>query len=180
MDKYIEASSQRLILRSFDDSLVNEQYLSWLHDERVNRYLLKPSNETSLDDIRKYVRSLTESADNCFLSILDRETGQHIGNVRLGPMDHGAHTCQYSMMIGDTDYHGKGIGTEVVALALKICFETLGMNKVFLDVIEENKAAIRIYEKNGFKTEGKLKQHKLLNGTLYDLRIMSVFTPAQG
>lgn len=175
----LEASSERLTLKSFDYALVNERYLSWLHDERVNRYLLKPNTDTTLDDVLAYVRGLVESPDNVFLAILDRKTGEHIGNVRLGPMDHESRVCQYSMMIGNADYHGRGVGTETVALAADICFRTLGFRKLFLDVIEENKAAVRIYEKNGFQTEGVLRAHKLLNGRLYDLRIMSLFNPAE-
>lgn len=179
MNTRIEAVSERLILRSFDYALVNERYLGWLHDERVNKYLLKPDVNTTLQDILEYVSGLVESPDNHFLAIIDRDSGLHIGNVRLGPIDHASMVCQYSMMIGDVEFHGKGIGTEVVTMAAKVCFEQLGMNKLFLDVIESNKAAIRVYEKNGFVTEGVLHAHKMLDGEGHDLRIMSLFNPAK-
>lgn len=179
MNKSLRAESDRLVLQTFDSALITERYLSWLHDDQVNRYLLKPNKETSLDDVAGYVRGLMESDNDCFLSITDKVSGLHIGNVRLGPIDWQSRVCQYSMMIGDVAFHGRGVGTEVVGLAVGICFAQLGMRKVFLDVIEENKAAIRIYEKNGFVTEGMLREHKMLGGTVHDLRIMSVFNPEE-
>lgn len=180
MDRQLCAESGRLALRTFDPALVNERYLSWLHDERVTRFLLKPNRDTTLDDIRSYVRGLLESPDDTFLSITEKATGLHIGNVRLGPIDWRSSVCQYSMMIGDVTRHGQGLGSETVALALGLCFGELKMHKVFLDVVEENAAAIRIYEKNGFQTEGLLRAHKMLGGKLHDMRIMSCFRPEKG
>jgi len=174
----LQAEGDRILLRSFDTSLITDSYLSWLHNPEVNQYLLKPDAETSLEDIRSYVDSLQTSGKDHFLAIILKEENRHIGNVRLGPFDEKAGICQYSMMIGDASCHGKGLGTEVVATALKLCFDTLNFRKVFLDVIEGNKAAIRIYEKNNFLTEGILRQHKWLNGELHDLRIMSIFNPS--
>jgi [ribosomal protein S5]-alanine N-acetyltransferase len=173
------AEGERVVLRTFDSSLITTNYLRWLHDPAVNRYLLKPDINTTLDDIKNYVDSLQESGDNYFLAILMKKDGRHIGNVRLGPFDLLAGTCQYSMMIGDASCHGIGLGTEVVTSALNLCFQVLKFNKVFLEVIEDNKAAIRIYEKNNFVTEGILRQHKWLDGKIHDLRLMSIFNPAK-
>lgn len=171
------AEGERIILCAFDAKLITETYLRWLHDPDVNRYLLKPSVDTTLEDIRSYVASLQNSGKDYFLSIFLKEDGRHIGNVRLGPIDSLAGTCQYSMMIGDTTCHGHGLGTEVVTTVLRLCFQTLKFRKVFLEVLENNKAAIKVYQKNGFITEGVLRQHKWANGRVYDLRIMSIFNP---
>ena len=81
------------------------------------------------------------------------------------------------MMIGNKEYWGKGIGTEVVKLGLEFAFRNLKVHKVYLDVREDNRGAIKIYEKNGFYHEGILKEHVFKNERYYDLVLMSAINP---
>ncbi len=171
----IRADGEQVLLRSFDSSLITETYLSWFQDNKVNQYLMEQGSRTTLNDIRMYVDSLQKSSEDHFLAIFFRENEKHIGNVRIGPIDSITKKCRYGMLIGDINYHRKGIGTEVVKVASDICFKTLGMQKIYLEVFENNYAAVRIYEKNNFITEGLLRKHKKLNGIYQDIRIMSLF-----
>jgi len=175
MNINIRAEGERILLRSFDSSLITNTYLSWFHDRKVNQYLMEQGARTTLDDIRVYVESLQKSGEDKFLAVFFKQNEKHIGNVRIGPIDSVTKKCRYGMLIGDTDYHGKGIGTEVVKVASEICFNTLGMQKIYLEVFENNYAAVRIYEKNKFITEGLLQKHKKLNGVYQNIRIMSLF-----
>lgn len=54
----------------------------------------------------------------------------------------------------DPDLHGQGIGTEAVRRVARILFEELGHHRVIIDPAADNKAAIRAYEKVGFKANG--------------------------
>ena len=178
MKDSLTSESSRITLREFDDSMITNSYLGWLRDPQINQYLLKPNRESTLQDIKGYVQTLRDSGCDYFLAILLKEQQRHIGNVRLGPFDVASGTCQFSMMIGDAEWHGKGLGTEVVEAAVKLCFTTLHFRKIFLEVVDENTAAIKVYEKNGFLTEGVLLRHKWINGRIHDLRIMSIFNPS--
>jgi len=177
MKDSVKINGKRISLVTFNYQYITDEYLSWLKDERVNRYLLKPNQEITLDEATKYCEALMNSNDNHFFAILTNSEKRHIGNVRLGPVKEDGRRCQFSMMIGNTDYHGLGIGTEVVSLGAAYCFDTLNVHKVFLDVITENLPAIRIYEKNGFITEGLLKDHVFLNGRYHDLKLMGLINP---
>lgn len=161
-------------LESFSDKMITEEYLSWLKDEEVNRYLLKPEKTITMDQARYYCKELMQSNNNYFLAIIVNDINKHIGNVRLGPVDYEGRICRFSIMIGDKNYHGKGIASEIVALCIEYAFETLKMHKFCVDVIEDNKAAIRTYEKNNMVTEGILKDHVYMNNTYYDLRLMGI------
>jgi len=77
------------------------------------------------------------------------------------------------MMIGDRRFHNQGIGRNIVAKCIDYCFYELNMKKFFLEVVDENKAAIRIYEKNGLRIEGLLRKHVLCHGKPANLLIMS-------
>ena len=58
-------------------------------------------------------------------------------------------------------------GTQAV---LKIAFEELELNRVYLNVLEENVRANRFYEKAGFRYEGTFREHLLVNGKYRDLK----------
>ena len=169
----------RVALESFSERFITNAYVGWLRDPEINRYLVQPDKDTTLEEVRAYCHSLMSSGTDRFFAILDREAGAHIGNLRLGPIDSAARHCRLGMLIGDRNYHGRGFGTEAVGLALTFCFETLHMHKVYLNVIGENYAAIRTYEKNGFVTEGVLEDHIFLRGRFHDLRLMGLINPRE-
>ena len=160
-------------IESFREEWITERYSSWLRDESIHQFLVSGTKNTTLDEIAAYVKSLEESEKDCFLALLDKKTGVHIGNVRL-QFYRDTGKGQYSMMIGDSSYHGKGLGTEVVRLVLQICFTQLGLNKVFCEVVADNLPAVRVYAKNGFVVEKRLKDHFSKNGRLHDILVMGV------
>lgn len=58
-------------------------------------------------------------------------------------------------LIGDDDFKGKGLGTEIIQTVLKVANEILGLKKIYLEVKSNNEVAIHLYKKNGFKTISK-------------------------
>ena len=54
-------------------------------------------------------------------------------------------------MIGDKNYWRKGICTDVVKMVVNYAFKNLHLKRIELYVSAENKAAVRCYEKVGFK-----------------------------
>jgi RimJ/RimL family protein N-acetyltransferase len=61
-----------------------------------------------------------------------------------------------------------------MTLLLKHGFEILNLNRIMLQVYEDNPRAIRCYEKVGYKHEGRLRQARYWNGEYLDILIMSV------
>jgi len=56
-------------------------------------------------------------------------------------------------------FMGKGYGSVILYLALKIIFLDWGMNKVTCNVYDFNSASFKMLETAGFKLEGILRQH---------------------
>ena len=162
-------------LTSFTHEFVTTKYLSWLHDYKTNKYLVKAGLKTSLSEAKEYCEFLIKSPQDIFLAIVIKENNLHVGNVRLGPIDFDSKLCKFSMMIGDSNFHGKGLGTSIVQLCIDFAFKDLKVNKFYLDVVSENKPAVRIYEKCGMIEEGLLKNHLVIGETPYDLKIFSCF-----
>lgn len=97
-----------------------------------------------------------------------------IGFVALHSIEWNNQTGLLAIGIGDPDYRSKGHGTDALQLALRYAFYELNLNRVGLDVIEYNEAAIRAYEKSGFTIEGRMRSAVLRDGNSYDRIIMGI------
>lgn len=60
-----------------------------------------------------------------------------------------------------------GIGTRATQALCRFGFERLGLEKIYLETNEDNMAAQHVYEKCGFRLEGKLRnEYRSKNGQL--------------
>ena len=69
---------------------------------------------------------------------------------------------------------GKGYGQEATQKTLEFAFFKLGLNRVFLKVIEDNSAAVKIYENCGFIKEGILRENIYKNNRFKNQIVMSI------
>jgi len=60
----------------------------------------------------------------------------------------------------DPALHGRGIGTEAVREVVRFLIEERGHHRITIDPATENVAAIRAYEKAGFKPVGVMRRHE--------------------
>jgi RimJ/RimL family protein N-acetyltransferase len=78
------------------------------------------------------------------------------------------------IFIGEKSLWNQGYGTEVMKLLLKHGFHTLNLNRIALEVYENNPRAVRSYEKAGFVHEGCKRQGMYKDGHYIDILLMSV------
>lgn len=80
---------------------------------------------------------------------------------------------------------GQGIGTQVVEQVVRDAFMCYGhlstrFERLHARVIGENKAAVRVLEKNGFVHEGTLRDAACKNNQTYDLNVYGLVAPDSG
>jgi len=69
---------------------------------------------------------------------------------------------------------GEGLGAAALDLALAHAFGSCTAHRVWLDVLEDNMRAQRLYERAGFAAEGLMREaHLLPDGSFASLRLMS-------
>lgn len=163
-------------LERFREEFIGKAYLSWMRDPEIQKTILAARPSITLEDIRAYCHGLMANDNEFFFAIVAAD-GRHIGNLRLGPVDFTDRKAEFGMMIGDKSYHGKGVGSGAVCSALDFAFGELKLSRVSLYVLDHNAAAIRVYEKNGFKTEAVVKRHVVKEGVAYDARRMTAVNP---
>ncbi len=69
-------------------------------------------------------------------------------------------------------YRGQGIGRELLKAAISTISKNKKIIKIELSANTEQKAAIKLYEKNGFTIAGKLTKEFKVNGKFFDEVIM--------
>lgn len=82
----------------------------------------------------------------------------------------------FVLYIGELGFEGKGIGTWMARSVLKYAFESMKLNKVYVEVFEDNNAALALYRKVGFQQEGKLVDHVYKQGEPRTVLYMSIFS----
>lgn len=154
----------RVYLRTLTESDATERYCSWLNDQTVNKYL--ETRSATIESLKKYIKEKNENPDCLFLGIFLKNTAEHIGNIKLEPIELGKKRAVLGLLIGDKRMWGKGFGTEVVKILVDWTFENIEINEIELGVITENQAAVKVYEKAGFKVN-RIEKDKIKHDDIY-------------
>lgn len=158
----------RVYLRRLEDADVNADYVAWLNDPDVTRYLQTGRTPSSLESIRQFLRRFDGSATDFIFAIVERHTDRHIGNVTINHISATHQTADTGLMIGCKDAWGKGYAREAWALVAAYAFEHLGVRRLIAGVIDGNVASQRSLERLGFKVEGRFRQHYWVDGMWRD------------
>lgn len=142
--------TERACLRPLTRSDVTARYLGWLHAQAGGAIMAARSDMT-LADLEAYVSARVNRDDLLFLGIFERTTGTHIGNLKFEPIDRGAREAVMGILVGDPAWRGVGLVPEVLpATSDKLCRER-GLDRVSLGVKRDHVAALRAYERSGFR-----------------------------
>ena len=107
-----------------------------------------------------YINRQNNDPDSLFLGVfLTNDT--HIGNVKLQPINRDNGSCVFGILIGDVSVWGQGYGTAVTQRIVEYAFHELGLEKIELRVMKNNRAAMHMYRKLGFSIESddSARQH---------------------
>lgn len=147
-------------------------YARWMSDLRVTRTLAAPCRPMTIEmELGWLDRALTSNDDVTF-TIYDLATMRPIGNAGLHGIDSHLGTAEFGMFIGEPDLWGQGYATEVTSLMLAYAFDVLGLHNVYLGTYSPNAAAIRAYEKAGFRHIGVRRGAMIIGRDRCDIVMM--------
>jgi RimJ/RimL family protein N-acetyltransferase len=171
----LRVEGPRLYLRPLRVEDVGAEYLGWMHDPEVVRYLESRFTTPSLEDLRAYVERKRAAPDALLLAIVMREGDRHVGNVKLEPIDRHHGLGEIGILLGDKSVWGRGVASEAIALLCDHAFQALKLRKLTAGSYADNRASIRAFEKAGFRIEARRRDHYRLDGRLVDAVLLSRF-----
>jgi diamine N-acetyltransferase len=151
-------------------------FVSWLNDPEVT------------SGLTLYLPMSLVEEEGWFESMLSRPAAEHpmvievqsesdwipIGNCGFNEIDWRVRAAEVGIFIGEKQYWNQGYGTTAMRLLLQHGFNTLNLNRIWLQVYQTNPRAIRSYEKAGFIREGSKRQGMFKDGKYIDILLMSV------
>jgi RimJ/RimL family protein N-acetyltransferase len=162
----------RIYLRDVRPSDVGERYYRWMNDPEITQFLESRFLPNSMASLEAYVKGKQDDSSEIFLALLVKDGRQHIGNIKLGPIDWIHRIADIGILIGEKAFWGKGYATEAIQLITGYAFDTLNLHKVAAGCYTINPGAIRTFEKAGFEIEGVRKEHAFYKGVYTDLVLL--------
>lgn len=122
----------------------------WRNDSDIWRYTgIRPNKEITeeieIDWIKKVI--IDETSKRFAILVND----QYVGNIQLTNISQEKKDAEYHIFIGEKNFWGKGIATLATSQIIEYAKEWLRLESIYLFVKPENKSAINVYQKSGFK-----------------------------
>ncbi len=169
-------TSTRLTYQCLDPRSISEDYLRWMSDRSITRFLEVPSDIIhSQFSLGSYIQTCNLSQDQLLLGIYLRETKSHIGNIKLGPIS-GTHSrSSVGFVIGDKENWFRGYATEAIETVCKFAFSHFKLVKITAGCYKANEGSKGALLKAGFEIEGQLRAHVAFEGSREDVILFAKF-----
>ena len=112
------------------------------------------------------------NGNSMILAITLKDNGTLIGSLGIYLNKKHDH-AELGYWVGK-DYWGNGYCSEAVKGIVNYAFDTIKLNKIFAYFLHRNPASGKVLTKNGFKSEGFLKQHVKYNNKYEDIECYSL------
>ena len=143
------------------------------NDTEINSSLGGFHRGYSKADLADWLEAHRLDKNELLLTIAD-EQDQAIGQVGLYKIDHRIGMAEFAILIGKKELWGRGIGTKCTRRMVEFAFNSLNLRRIYLELVDTNSVAHRLYESIGFKLEGRLRKAQYKNGAYVDVLMMGL------
>ena len=146
------------------------------NDAEVSSKLGGHSQGMTTQEINNWIDFHNQRPDEAFWVITLKPEDLCIGHVAFYKIDYRVGSAEYGILIGDKNSWGKGLGTQITASVITYGFNELKLHRIYLEVLESNIRAVRLYEKLGFVREGLLRDAQFRNGQYLNIVCMGLLS----
>ncbi|PIS37011.1 MAG: hypothetical protein COT35_08210 [Nitrospirae bacterium CG08_land_8_20_14_0_20_52_24] len=170
----IKIETERLFLRTLDSEDVSPEYVAWLNDPAVNKYLSCANVSQTLESCLVYVRSYEGRDDKALIGIFSKSNGLHIGNLTLSSIDWENRIGIIGICVGREGYTGKGFGKEALCGVVNYCFRQLGLCCLKAVMNTKNIVSFNLFKGCGFEVEKVFESSTVIDGKPQSEYIVSI------
>ena len=174
MNKRIKG--EKIILRSYQEKDIPTIH-RWMNDPETTKWMGRNYRKIRpIEELTERVKNLISNPpdDGIFFVIVDPETNKYLGALDLTSIDWYDSNGVLSIVIADKENRCKGLAQEALSLLINYAFKERGLHKIELRVNDKNIGAIKCYEKVGFREEGRLKDHTVVDEEYCDMILMGI------
>lgn len=165
--------TRRFRLRPLTDADVTPEYVCWMNDPDVVRYLDSRYMPQTAATIRRYLKKF-DGIHSFIWAICDKQSTTHIGNATLY-VDWVNRLAEPGCLIGVKAYWGKNVLLEVYVSIFDYVFFELRMEKLWAKTRTCNYSAIWNLRKLGMTFEAELHDHVIFEDRRVNLLVASIF-----
>ena len=159
-------------LRSYEKSDAEALY-RWFSDEEVTRWL-GPPHFPSRAQQEKFIDLAAAGSDDAKYFAIETLDGKLVGDTGIRNIDWKSRKAEFFITIGEKQLWDKGFSTDALRIVIRLAFDKMNLNRLWLTALADNSRAVRCYEKCGFVREGLLRQESFVDGKYHDVHIMAL------
>ena len=163
----------RILLRALEPEDM-EMLRGTVNDPEIEKMVVGWSFPVSRAQQLEWYECVKKDRDHLRLAIEIKETGEAIGLATLGPIDWKNRKGFHGIKLKSDAPKGQGYATEAVLLIMKYAFEELQLNRLDGSILEYNIPSQRLYEKCGWKVEGRVRQSVFKGNGFHDEIIVGI------
>lgn len=164
---------EKIILREIEEKDL-DLIVKWRNDPEILRWLFSYLPLNKVKQMKWYEKYLNDYTQQTFM-IEAKEEKTPVGTVGLTNIDYKNQKAELTVIIGEKEYWGRGLGEEALNLLVKFAFNEMNLRKIKALVFSDNEKAIKLYEKGGFEEEEILREEIFKEGKFKDVVVMSLF-----
>lgn len=146
--------------------------MEWMTDPFIICFFRFDATNVSIDSCLSFIRKSTNDRDCRHYAIVD-EKDEYLGTISLKNINTVTKDAEYAISTRCCA-HGTGAAGDATKEILLIAFKNLGLEKVYLNVLEDNLRANAFYRKVGFKFERMEKNALEIRGKSRNLNWYSM------
>ena len=166
---------EKIYLRSITDDVEDTSHIiKWRNSENVRPFFIYQEPFT-VENHEKWLNEVIFKKNGYQFMVYDKSNDEMIGSTYFRDVDLVSSKAEFGFFIGEEEYKGRGIGTEILKLMTEFGFNQLHFNKIYARVFSDNKAYVNCFLKNGFVKEAYLRQEVFLRGQYRDIIFLAKF-----
>ena len=159
-ESYLVETSN-LYFKPVNNENIFDGWLDWMNSKHTVMYMASGGKKYTAADLRLYLENIARNGD-IFMAAYTKVQNIYIGNLRLYNICDINDSCWYGRLIGNTDYHGQGLGTEFLLAAEKYCLKYTTLKKLQTTISRRNVASLLSNIKAGMIVQRHFEDENLI------------------
>ena len=152
-------TTKNLVLRDIQVDDITQEYVNWLNDREVTKFLEIRFERQTQEKIEKYVNDMLRDVEHSkHFGVYDTRGTRLVGTVTLPEINWNHSYADISFVIGHPDARGNKYAEEAVRAVIQYMFQHCDLKKLWAGYYDGHGASKHILGKVGFREEGRIKE----------------------